>query len=105
MRTLPGYLSDLRVVPLYLGCSGVSLCSLGVEIELSPYKYLRVILSQDSVEANPTKIKEVANWPEPHDRREVWQFLEFCNFYWKFIPGFAKVAKPLMELIGKKKWK
>ena len=68
-------------------------------------KYLGVILLQDSIEANSTKIKEVANWPEPRNRREVWQFLGFCNFYWRFIPGFAKVAKPLMELIGNKKWK
>jgi len=33
--------------------------------------YLGVILSQNSVEANPTKIKGVADWPEPRDRREV----------------------------------
>ena len=68
-------------------------------------EYLGVILLQDSVEADPTKIKGVANWPEPHDKREIWQFLGFCNFYWRFIPGFAKVAKPLMELTGKKEWK
>jgi len=34
-------------------------------------KYLGVILLQDSVEADPTKIKGVANWPEPYDRKEV----------------------------------
>jgi len=33
--------------------------------------YLGVILSQNSVEANPTKIKGVADWPESHDRREI----------------------------------
>jgi len=33
--------------------------------------YLGFILSQNSVEANPTKIKGVADWPEPRDRREV----------------------------------
>jgi len=52
-------------------------------------EYLGVILSQDSVKADPTKIKEVAQWPEPQDKREVQQFLGFCNFYRKFIPGFA----------------
>ena len=66
-------------------------------------EYLGVILLQDSIEADPTKIKEVADWPEPYNRREVWQFLGFCNFYWRFIPGFAKVAKPLIELTEKKK--
>ena len=34
-------------------------------------KYLRVILSQDSIETDPTKTKEVAQWPEPQDKREV----------------------------------
>jgi len=34
-------------------------------------EYLGVILSQDSVEANPTKIKGVAQWLEPQDKREV----------------------------------
>jgi len=68
-------------------------------------EYLRVILSQNSIEADPTKIKEVIDWPEPHDKREVQQFLGFCNFYQRFIPGFAKVTKPLMELTEKKEWK
>jgi len=39
------------------------------------------------------------------DKREVWQFLGFCNFYCQFIPGFTQVAKPLTELTGKKAWK
>ena len=42
---------------------------------------------------------------EPWDKREVRQFLGFCNFYRRFIPGFTQVAKPLTELTGKKVWK
>jgi len=33
--------------------------------------YLGVIISQDSVEVDPTKTKGVADWPEPCDKREV----------------------------------
>jgi len=33
--------------------------------------YLGVIISQDSIEADPTKTKGVADWPEPHNKREV----------------------------------
>jgi len=51
-------------------------------------EYLGVILSQDSIETDPTKTKGVAQWPEPRDKREVRQFLGFCNFYRRFIPGF-----------------
>ena len=34
-------------------------------------EYLGVILLQDSIEMDPTKMKGVAQWPEPRDKREV----------------------------------
>jgi len=68
-------------------------------------EYLGVILLKDTVETDPTKTKGVAQWLEPRDKREVGQFLGFCNFYHRFIPGFTQVAKPLTELIGKRAWK
>ena len=52
-------------------------------------EYLGVVLSQDNVETNPIKIKGVIYWPEPRDKREVWQFLGLCNFYCRFIPRFT----------------
>jgi len=67
--------------------------------------YLGIIISKDSIEVDPEKIKGVTDWPEPRDKREIQQFLGFCNFYWRFIKGFAKVAKPLTELTGKKEWR
>jgi len=63
--------------------------------------YLGIIISKNSVEVNPIKIKEVAKWPEPKEKQEVQQFLGFCNFYRCFIRGFTKVTKPLTELTGK----
>ena len=65
-------------------------------------EYLGVILLQDSIEADPTKTKGVAQWLELWDKREVQQFLGFYNFYHRFIPGFTQVAKLLMELTGKR---
>ena len=42
-------------------------------------EYLRVILSQDSIETDPTKMKGVAQWPEPRETREKygnsWDFV------------------------------
>jgi len=68
-------------------------------------EYLGVIISKDSVEVDPIKVKEVVDWPEPKDKQEIYQFLGFCNFYRRFIRGFAQLAKPLTELTGKKTWK
>jgi len=67
--------------------------------------YLGIIISKDSIEVDPEKIKEVTDWPKPRNKCEIRQFLGFCNFYWRFIKGFAKVAKPLTELTGKKEWR
>jgi len=44
-------------------------------------EYLGVIISKDSVEVDPIKVKGVIDWPEPKDKREIHQFLGFCNFY------------------------
>ena len=63
--------------------------------------YLSIIISRDNVEVDPTKIKEVTEWPESKDKWEVQQFLEFCNFYRCFINGFAYIIKPLTELTRK----
>jgi len=43
-------------------------------------------------------------WPEPKDKHEIQQFLGFCSFYQQ-IKEFAKIAKPLTELIDKKEWR
>ena len=60
---------------------------------------------KDSVEVDPIKVKGVIDWPEPKDKREIRQFLGFCNFYQWFIREFIQLAKPLTELTGKKAWK
>jgi hypothetical protein len=31
------------------------------------------------------------------------EFLGFCNFYWRFVPGYSKIEKPLFDLLHKDK--
>jgi len=102
-RTIEEHWDIVRQVLQILANNKLLLHSKKYKFHQTKIEYLGVILSQDSIKADPTKIKGVADWPEPRDRREVWQFLRFCNFYWRFILGFTKVAKPLTELMGK--WK
>src|SRR5712675_831467 len=67
--------------------------------------YLGVVVSENTVKMDETKIKGVGEWPEPTNKREVQQFLGFCNFYRRFIKGFSKIAKPMTELTGKQEWR
>jgi len=51
------------------------------------------------------KFKAVKEWKTPTKIKEVKSFLEFANFYKRFIKNFSHMAKPLNKLKGKKEWK
>jgi RNase H-like domain found in reverse transcriptase len=53
---------------------------------------------------DPVKIEAVKTWPIPTNKRELQQFLGFCNYYQKFIEGFLKLSNPLQLLVGKNDW-
>ena len=46
------------------------------------------------------KLTGIAEWPTPKNKKDIQLFLGFCNFYRRFIEGFAKYAKPLTSLVG-----
>jgi len=46
-----------------------------------------------------SKISKVANWPRPTTLKEVRSFIAFCSYVRRFICGFAKVSKPLNDLL------
>jgi hypothetical protein len=41
------------------------------------------------VEVDPVKLSKVAEWPILTNKKEVQQFLEFINFYQRFIQDFS----------------
>ena len=44
-------------------------------------EYLRVIVSEGTVEMDLVKVSRVSEWPEPQNKREVQSFVRFVNFY------------------------
>lgn len=51
---------------------------------------------------DPQKVQAVLDWQAPKTRKQLQSFLGFANFYWQFIPSFARVALPLTELLKTK---
>jgi len=74
------------------------LCPDKCEFEKTTIKYLRVIISHNSVAMDPVKIAGVTEWPAPTNKREVQSFLGFTNFYRRFIRNFSEHACPLFDL-------
>lgn len=60
--------------------------------------FLGYIVGHGRLEADPGKIKTVAEWPVPISRKELQRFLGFANFYRRFIRDYSKVATPLTKL-------
>jgi hypothetical protein len=64
-------------------------------------EYLGVIISHNHVEMDPVKVAGIASWPTPENKKDVQQFLDFTNFYRRFIRAFSDVAWPLFDLAKK----
>ncbi len=54
---------------------------------------------------DPVKIAGIAEWPIPAKKQQLQLFLGFTNFYRRFIKGYSKVIKPMMQLTGNDPWK
>ena len=61
--------------------------------------FLGHILSAKGIAPNPEKVDKVCGWPVPKTSREVHSFVGLASYYRRFIPNFAKWAKPLHALI------
>jgi len=43
--------------------------------------YLGLIISIDSIQMDPKKIKTIVNWQEPKNIKDIKAFIGFANFY------------------------
>ena len=68
------------------------------EFGVTRTKYLDFIVSTSGLEVDPEKVLIVKDWKAPCSVKGVQLFLGFCSFYWRFIPNFGKIAKPLTRL-------
>ena len=65
-------------------------------LKLSPKKCK---FFQSEVKSDPFKVDKVMNWPTPESPEQVRQFLDFAGYYRKFIQNFAKIGRPLTNLL------
>ena len=70
-QTMEEHRSIVRQVLQILANNKLSLHPKKCKFHQMKIEYLGVVLSQDSMETDPTKTKGVAQWPEPQDKREV----------------------------------
>ena len=62
-------------------------------------KCLGHVVSAEGISCDPSKTAAVSTWPVPTTVKDVQKFLGFTGFYRRFIKDYAKVARPLTELL------
>jgi len=68
-------------------------------------KFLNYVIQFEQIKKNSKKTDAVRNWPSSKWVKKVQAFLELINYYWKFVPYYAKIAEPLTQLMCKnKRW-
>ena len=63
--------------------------------------YLGLIIITEGVKMDPAKVSTIINWPTLINVKDVQSFLEFINFYRRFIYSYSKIATLLTYFIKK----
>jgi hypothetical protein len=72
------------------------------EFEKTKVDYLGVVIDGDQVRVDPTKVEGLKEWPRTLGTvKQVRSTLGILGYQRPFIPGFAKIAKPLTNLLKK----
>ena len=62
--------------------------------------FLGHLLTKDGLRTDPEKIRAVRDFPKPETVTDVRSFLGLAGYYRKFVPNFAKIARPLHQLFS-----
>ena len=58
-------------------------------------KFLGHVVSRNGLQTDPAKVEKIKKWKMPGTIAELRSFLGFCNYYRKFIEGYAQLSGPL----------
>ena len=61
--------------------------------------YLGQVVSEDGIETDPEKTEALKTWSVPTSVKDVRAFLGFTGYYRKLLKDYAKIARPLNDLL------
>jgi hypothetical protein len=71
------------------------------EFWLKEVSFLGHIIFEGGISIDPSKVKDVLSWNTLQNVSDIRSFLGLAGYYRRFIEGFSKISKPMMELLAK----
>jgi hypothetical protein len=71
------------------------------EFWLKEVSFLGHIIFEGGISVDPSKVKNVLSWKTPQNISDIRSFLGLAGYYRRFIKGFSKISRPMMELLAK----
>jgi hypothetical protein len=99
IRTLEEHLEHVRLVLQRFKEEGLKLRLKKCFFGLQEMEYLGYLVSDGKISVSTKKVVDVANWPVPKTQKEVRSFVQFCNFYARFVHHFSDLTAPLTDLL------
>jgi hypothetical protein len=97
-RTARGHIQRLRVVLERLREHGFKLKPQKCNLFCSEVEYLGHLVTAAGAKPSARNIAAIVGVPVPATVTDVRSFLGLANHYRRFVKGFAKIARPLIEL-------
>lgn len=69
------------------------------ELFMSHVKYLGHVVSEAGIHTDPDKISALTTWPVPSSVKTLRSFLGFTGYYRRFVKNYARIVKPLNDLL------
>nr|GFB92788.1 putative reverse transcriptase domain-containing protein [Tanacetum cinerariifolium] len=72
------------------------------EFWIPKVQFLGHVIDSQGIYVDPAKIESIKDWASSKSSTEIRQFLGLAGYYWRFIEGFLKIAKPITKHTQKK---
>ncbi len=101
-KTLKKHKRHVRLILNRLREAGLQIDINKCEFHVQETTFLELLISIEELKMNSRKVQAVVDWPTLNNLTQIQFFIDFCNFYRRFIKNFSKIVRSLIRLTQKK---